>query len=80
MQRLQRNVQKSVMHVQSCFLLTNSIVCLFFFLRSRCRRRRSFVRSLLTKKARSMGARWVMGSCDPNRDDWEKSARRLPTG
>ena len=26
MQRLQRNVQKSVMHVQSCFLLTNSIV------------------------------------------------------
>ena len=31
MQRLQRNVQKSVMHVQSCFLLTNSIVCFFFF-------------------------------------------------
>ena len=30
MQRLQRNVQKSVMHVQSCFLLTNSIVCFFF--------------------------------------------------
>ena len=31
MQRLQRNVQKSVMHVQSCFLLTNSIVCCCFF-------------------------------------------------
>ena len=77
MQRLQRNVQKSVMHVQSC-CFAHKFHC--FFWRSRCRRRRSFVRSPLTKKARSMGARWVMGSCDPNRDNWEKSARRLPTG
>ena len=36
-----RNVQKSVMHVQSCCLLTKTIA----FWRCRCRRRRSFVSS-----------------------------------
>ena len=43
-QRRQRNVQKSVMHVQSCcFACLN----LLLFCRSRCRRRRRCVNSLL---------------------------------
>ena len=40
----QRNVQKRVMHVQSC-RFAHQTYC--FFWRSCCRRRRSFVRSLL---------------------------------
>ena len=43
-QEQQRNVQKSVMHVQSC-CFAHQTYC--FFWRSCCRRRRSFVRSLL---------------------------------
>ena len=38
-QRRQRNVQKSVMHVQSC-CFANLTFCFFFFCLSRCSRRR----------------------------------------
>ena len=43
-QRRQKNVQKSVMHVQSWFF---ACLNLLLFCRSRCRRRRRFVNSLL---------------------------------
>ena len=43
-QRLQRNGQKSVVHVQSCFFLYLNYC---FFCRSRCRYRRPCTRSLL---------------------------------
>ena len=44
-----RNVQKSVMHMQSCCfaLIYKPIQCFFFFCRSRCRRRRHCLSSLL---------------------------------
>ena len=48
-QRRQRNVQKSVMHVQSC-CFTN--LNLLLFCRSRCRRRRRCLSSLYTKNER----------------------------
>ena len=41
---LQRNVQKSVMHVQSCCVVQYLTHC--FFLSFRCRRRRSFITPL----------------------------------
>ena len=43
-QRRQRNVQKSVMHVQSCCF---ACVNLLLFCRSRCRRRRRCINSLV---------------------------------
>ena len=44
-QRRLRNVQKSVMHVQSCFFANLNLV---LFCRSRCRRRRRCLSSLLS--------------------------------
>ena len=51
LQRQQRNVQKSVMHVQSC---CSAILNLLRFCRSRCRRRR---RCLTSLKRREIGER-----------------------
>ena len=50
-QRRLRNVQKSVMHVQSCCFANLN---LFLFCRFRCRRRRRCVNSLITTTATSM--------------------------
>ena len=50
-QRRQRNVQKSVMHVQSC-CFTNRTLSLFW--RSRCRRRRRCLSSLLSLPLRGL--------------------------
>ena len=44
-QKQERNVQKNVMHVQSCCLLIKSFV---FFSRSRCRPRRWILKSLIS--------------------------------
>ena len=46
-QRRQRNVQKSMMHVQSCYFAN---VNLLFFCRSRCHRRRRCLSSLISPK------------------------------
>ena len=58
-QRRQRNVQKSVMHVQSCcFACLNLIL----FCRSRCRRRRRCVNSLLFHRRLWGGGRALLPS------------------
>ena len=44
--RRQRNVQKSVMHVQNCYFAN---LCLLGFSRSRCRRRRRCLSSLICR-------------------------------
>ena len=53
-QRRLRNVQKSVMHVQSC-CFANQTYC--FFCRSRCRPRRRCLSSLLLLQRRLCGGR-----------------------
>ena len=56
-QRGQRNVQKSVMHVQSCYLVNLNLLV---YCRSRCRRRRRCLRSLLCRDlSPSQGVYWL---------------------
>ena len=58
---LQRNVQKSVMHEQNCCFAHHGIKPIAFFRRSRCRRRRSFVRSLIIRpEVRRSSRRLIM--------------------
>ena len=50
-QRRQRNVQKSVMHVQSCFFANQNLLV---HCRSRCRRRRRCLSSIVYRGCRML--------------------------